>query len=287
MNSPHPALRADVSRRERQENRPPFARLLKSWRDTRKCSQLDLALSSHISQRHVSFMESGRARPSREMVLQLSEALEIPLRERNTLLTAAGFAAMYRESDLNSPAMAPVREALKLMLEHQEPNPVSVVDREWNVLMINRAMLRVFSLAGDPAVMWERVCPGGPHNVLKMTFPPDGFRPYIVNFAEAAPVLLNRTRREAAASGNAKLLALLDEILAYPGIPEAWKAPDWQAPPPPVLPLELARGELRLKLFSMITTFGTPQDITTDELRVESFFPADEATAALLRKLAS
>ena len=271
---------------QREAARPPFARLLKSWREARKCSQLDLAMASRISQRHVSFMESGRARPSRDMVLQLSEALEIPLRERNTLLTAAGFAAMYRETDLKSPAMAPVREALQLMLDHQEPNPVSVVDRAWNVLMINRAMLRVFSLAGDPTQLWQRVCGNGPHNVLKMTFHPDGFRPYIANFDEAAPVLLNRTRREAAASGNDALHALLEEILGYPGIPEAWRAPDWQAPPPPVLPLELAKGELRLRLFSMITTFGTPQDITTDELRVESFFPADAATAELLRKLA-
>lgn len=266
--------------------RPPFARLLKGWREARKCSQLDLAMASRISQRHVSFMESGRARPSRDMVLQLSEALEVPLRERNTLLTAAGFAAMYRETDLKAAAMAPVREALQLMLDHQEPNPVSVVDRAWNVLMINRAMLRVFSLAGDPTQLWQRVCGNGPHNVLKMTFHPDGFRPYIVNFDEAAPVLLNRTRREAAASGNEALQKLLDEILAYPGIPEAWRAPSFEAPPPPVLPLELAKGELKLKLFSMITTFGTPQDITTDELRVESFFPADAATAELLRKLA-
>jgi transcriptional regulator with XRE-family HTH domain len=271
----------------REAARPPFARLLKSWREARKCSQLDLALASRISQRHVSFMESGRARPSRDMVLQLSEALEVPLRERNTLLTAAGFAAMYRETDLKSPAMAPVREALQLMLDNHEPNPVSVVDRVWNVLMINRAMLRVFSLAGDPTQLWQRVCGKGPHNVLKMTFHPDGFRPYIVNFDEAAPVLLSRTRREAVASGSAPLQQLLDEILAYPGIPEAWRAPSLDAPPPPVLPLELARGELRLKLFSMITTFGTPQDITTDELRVESFFPADAATAELLRKLAA
>lgn len=270
----------------REAARPPFARLLKSWREARKCSQLDLALASRISQRHVSFMESGRARPSRDMVLQLSEALEIPLRERNTLLTAAGFAAIYRETDLQAPAMKPVREALQLLLDHHEPNPVSVVDRCWNVLMINRAMLRVFSLAGDPTQLWQRVCGKGPHNVLKMTFHPDGFRPYIANFDEAAPVLLARTRREAVASGSEPLQRLLDEILAYPGIPDAWRAPSFDAPPPPVLPLELARGELRLKLFSMISTFGTPQDITTDELRVESFFPADAATAQLLRTLA-
>ena len=274
---------ATVARAER----PAFARLLKSWRETRKCSQLDLALASRISQRHLSFLESGRARPSREMVLQLSEALEVPLRERNTLLTAAGFAAMYRQTDLNSAAMAAVRDALKLLLEHQEPNPVTVVDRDWNVLMINRAMLRVFSLAGDPALVWKRVCGDGPHNMLKVTFHPEGFRPYIANFDLAAPVLLNRTRREAAASGSDSLLKLLDEILAYPGIPEAWKVPDWQSPPAPVLPLELARDGLRLSLFSMITTFGTPQDITTDEIRVESFFPADAATAQLLEKLAA
>lgn len=271
----------------RPEARPPFARLLRTWRDARKLSQLELALASRISQRHLSFLESGRARPSREMVLQLAEALEVPLRERNTLLTAAGFAAMYRHSELASPAMAPVREALKLMLEHHEPNPAAVVDRDWNVLMINRAMLRVFSLAGDPAALWARVCPDGPHNMLKVTFHPEGFRPWIANFAEVAPVLLNRTRREAAACGSEGLLRLLDEVLAYPGIPEAWRAPDWQAPPPPVLPLALAKDGLRLQLFSTITTFGTPQDITTDELRVESFFPADEASAALLRQLAA
>jgi transcriptional regulator with XRE-family HTH domain len=267
--------------------RPPFARLLKAWREMRKSSQLDLALSSRISQRHLSFLESGRARPSREMVLQLSEALEIPLRERNTLLTAAGFAAMYRETELKSPAMAPVRDALKLMLDNLEPNPASVVDRDWNALMVNKALVRVFSLMGDVQAMWRRVCPEGPHNILKATFHADGFRRYIANFDEVAPILLNRTRREAAACGSETLLKLLDEILAYPGIPDAWRAPSFQAPPPPVLPLELANGDLRLKLFSMITTFGTPQDITTDELRVESFFPADESSAALLKKLAA
>lgn len=270
----------------RREARPPFAQLLRGWRDARKLSQLELALGSRISQRHLSFLESGRARPSREMVLQLAEALEVPLRERNTLLTAAGFAAIYRQSDLGSPAMAAVRDALRLMLEHHEPNPATVVDRDWNLLMRNAAAQRLLGLAGDAEAIWRRVCPDGVHNVLRLTFHPEGLRPYIVNFDAAAPVLLNRTRREAAACGSASLLKLLDEVLAYPGIPESWRAPDWQAPPPPVLPLELAKDGLRLRLFSTITTFGTPQDITTDELRVESFFPADAATAERLRRMA-
>lgn len=270
----------------RREARPPFAQLLRGWRDARKLSQLELALGSRISQRHLSFLESGRARPSREMVLQLAEALEVPLRERNTLLTAAGFAAIYRQSDLGSPAMAAVRDALRLMLEHHEPNPATVVDRDWNLLMRNAAAQRLLGLAGDAEAIWRRVCPDGVHNVLRLTFHPEGLRPYIANFDEAAPVLLNRTRREAAACGSASLLKLLDEVLAYPGIPESWRAPDWQAPPPPVLPLELAKDGLRLRLFSTITTFGTPQDITTDELRVESFFPADAATAERLRQMA-
>jgi transcriptional regulator with XRE-family HTH domain len=271
----------------RSEVRPPFARLLKVWRETRKFSQLELALASRISQRHLSFMESGRARPSREMVLQLAEALEVPLRERNTLLTAAGFAAMYQETNLQSPAMAPVREALKLMLQNLEPNPAAVVDREWNMLMGNRAMHRVFGLVGDLEALWKRVCGDGPRNIMRLTFHPEGFRPYIANWDEVAPVMLNRTRREAAASGNSALLALLDEILAYPGIPESLRAPDWQAPPPPVLPLSLAKDGLKLNLFSMLSTFGTPQDITTDELRVETFFPADEPSAQLLKMLAT
>jgi transcriptional regulator with XRE-family HTH domain len=270
----------------RSEVRPPFARLLKAWRETRKLSQLELALASRISQRHLSFMESGRARPSREMVLQLAEALEVPLRERNTMLTAAGFATMYQETDLHSPAMAPVREALKLMLQNLEPNPTVVVDREWNMLMGNRAMHRVFSLVGDLEALWKRACGDGPRNIMRLTFHPDGFRPFIANWEEVAPVMLNRTRREAAAGGNNALLTLIDEILAYPGIPESWRAPDWQAPPPPVLPLALASGGVKLNLFSMLSTFGTPQDITTDELRVETFFPADEASAQLLRALA-
>ncbi|HUS23976.1 MAG TPA: helix-turn-helix transcriptional regulator [Candidatus Binatia bacterium] len=267
--------------------RPPFAELLRAWRSSRKLSQLDLALASRISQRHLSFLESGRARPSREMVLQLAEALDVPLRERNALLNAAGFAALYRHSSLDDPVMRPVREALELLLRHHEPNPAAVVDREWNLVTGNAALHRVFSLAGDLQAMWRRTCGDGPRNVLRLMFHPQGFRPWIVNFEEAGLVVLNRTRREAAASGNTALHALLDEVLAYPGIPAAWRLPQLAPAPPPVLPFALARDGLRLNLFSMISTFGTPQDVTTDELRVESFFPADAASAELLAALAA
>jgi transcriptional regulator with XRE-family HTH domain len=267
--------------------RPPFAQTLKAWRDSRKLSQLDLAMTAGISQRHLSFLEIGRARPSREMVLQLAAALDAPLREHNVLLAAAGFAPLYRESALNDPGMSAVREALELMLKHHEPNPALVVDRAWNVQMVNDAVHRVFGLAGDLQAMWKRVCGDGPRNVLKVTLHPEGFRPYIANWMESAPVVIARTRREAEATGSEALRALLAEVLAYPGIPAEWRIPQWDAPPLPVLPLSLAKDGVKLNLFSMISTFGTPQDITTDELRVETFFPADAESALLLKRLAS
>lgn len=267
--------------------RPAFSRTLKSWRDSRKLSQLELAMAAGISQRHLSFLEVGRARPSREMVLQLANALDAPLREHNVLLAAAGFAPLYRESALSDPGMSAVREALEIQLKHHEPNPALVVDRAWNLLMANSAVNRVFGLAGDLEKIWQRVCPQGPRNILKLTLHPEGFRPYIANWMESTPVLIARTRREAEATGSEALRALLAEVLAYPGIPAEWRIPQWDAPPLPAMPLSLAKDGLKLNLFSMISTFGTPQDITTDELRVESFFPADADSALLLKRLAA
>jgi len=271
----------------RSEERPAFAALLRSWRESRRQSQLELALAAGISQRHLSFLELGRARPSREMVLQLGEALDVPLRDRNALLAASGFTPQYRESALDGEGMAAVREALQLLITHHEPYPAVVVDRAWNVMMVNAAVHRVFGMFGDLDALWRRVCPSGPRNILKLTFHPEGARPYIANWLDAAPVLIARTRREAEMTGSAALRQLLDEVLAYPGVPAEWRIPQWTAPTPPVLPVEFARDGQRLKLFSMISTFGTPQDITTDELRVESFFPADADSAALLRRLAA
>jgi transcriptional regulator with XRE-family HTH domain len=264
-----------------------FGGTLRRWRRERRLSQLDLSLAADVSQRHVSFMESGRARPSRAMVLQLAEALDLPLRECNRLLVAAGFAPAYASRELSDPDMAPVRQALELMLSHHEPNPALVLDRNWNLLTANRAMERSFGMLDDPQTLWRRVCGDGPRNLLKLTFHPQGARPFIRNWAEVAGLLLWRGRREAEATANDTLHAVVDEILGYEGIPKRWRMPSHpDAPPPPILPLEYVIGGQSLKLFSMLSSFGTPQDVTADEIRVESFFPADDASAALLRILA-
>lgn len=271
-----------------QNNRPPFARLLRHWRMNRKLSQLSLALASDISQRHLSFLELGKANPSREMVLRLGDALELPLRGQNALLGAAGYAPHFRETALDAEDMKPVLGALRLMLRHHEPNPVVVVDRCWNLLMVNDAMQRIFGLLGDGDRIWQQVCGDGPRNLFKVLFHPQGTRDSVANWDQVAPLMLSRTRREAEAAQNQDLLALLEEVLAYPGIPVEWRhAPATIDDHLPVIPLELAHGGQRLSLFSVISTFGTPGDITTDEIRVESFFPADEQTAQLLQFLAS
>lgn len=264
-----------------------FGGLLREWRSLRKLSQLELSLQAGISQRHLSFLESGRSRPSREMVLGLTETLDVPLRERNALLASAGFAPIYRESSLQGSEMEPVRRALELTLTHHEPYPAVVVDRDWNLVMQNTASMRFFGLLGDPATIWTRTCPDGKPNVMRLTFHPQGLRPYIVNWEQLGPAMLNRLRREATMlSGAHGLTALLEELLSYPGIPDQWKIPDWEHPLTPILPMELEKDGMRVSLFTMIAMFGTPQDITVDELRLETFFPGDKASEQLLQQLA-
>lgn len=261
-----------------------FAELLRYWRGFRRMSQLDLAVNADVSQRHVSFLESGRASPSREMVVQLAESLELPLRERNHLLGAAGFAPIYAANPLSDSEMAPVKKALDLMLNHHEPFPAVVVDANWKMLQANAALLRLFGLIGDIGEIWSRIAPDEPPNVFKLTFHPQGLRPFIRNFEDIAPVMINRTFREA--HEHPALLKLLDEVLAYPGTPSRWRVPDLTRHLPPVINMELCAGDQVMSLFSTITTFGTAQDITADELRVECFFPGDGETEAVLRGLA-
>jgi transcriptional regulator with XRE-family HTH domain len=265
---------------------PSFGQLLRSTRGARRLSQLQLALEADVSQRHLSFLESGRALPSREMVLALSRALDLPLRERNRLLVSAGFAGIYPARGLEATDMQPVRAALELLLAHQEPYPAIVVDRAWNLFMANAAVTRVFGAIGDLGAMFQRVCGARPPNVLALLLHPEGMQPFIRNFEEVAVPLLARTAREAIEHPHVH--AVLDEVLGYPTVPARWRSLEaLRANPLPVLATEFAAGDRRLRLFSMMTTFGTPLDVTTDELRVESFFPADEESESLLRALAS
>ncbi len=258
-----------------------FPQLLRERRRARGLSQEELAQQAQTSQRHLSYLESGKARPSRAMVLQVSEALACPLRERNHWLLAAGFAPLFGERPLTNPDMAPVRQALEMMLRQQEPYPAVVVDRAWNVVMVNAATTRLMGLLGGDA-MWQAVCGEGPHNILKLTFHQRGLRPLITNLDELGPALLARAIAEAREhAGAAEVLA---EILAYPGIPPRWRLSDAWVPVTPVLPTRLKLGNVSLNFITLLASFGMAQDVTTDDLRVECLFPADAATEALMRQ---
>jgi len=256
----------------------PFPELLKTWRRRRRLSQLEFALESGVSQRHISFLESGRARPSRNMILQLSEALEVPLRERNDWLVAAGFAPIFRARPLDDPQMAQVMNAVRRMLASHEPFPAIAIDRAWNIRLANRPFELLASLIGDD--VWTRV--GGPErNLMRLFFHPNGIRPLVVNWNAIAPLLWHRARREADALGGEDMRELLADLGRSYEAEMPWPAEETALVP--VLPLELQKGELRLSLFTVIATFGTAQDVTADELRIESFFAADEATDRLFR----
>ncbi|MCR9105643.1 MAG: helix-turn-helix transcriptional regulator [Gammaproteobacteria bacterium] len=256
-----------------------FQSACRHWRRLRKLSQLDLALAANVSQRHISWLETGRSQPSRDMVIRLAEALAIPLRERNVLLQCAGFAAIYRETALQDPQMTPVLSALKQVLHHHDPLPAVVVDRMWNITMRNSAAELMLALS-----------PHGQHlqaqeaqhnhmiNLLELTLHPHGLRRHITNWEQAATALIRRLQTEALASGDPAQMARFQALQTLAG---AVDSPDMLgAGLLPVLPMEMDIDGVALKLFSVISTFGTPQDITTDELRIEAFYPADDATAA-------
>ena len=280
---------ATVTRQAAASDRlSPLGRLLRGWRQARSVSQLALAAEADTTQKYLSFIESGRARPSREMVLRLAVALDVPLRDRNQLLVAAGYAPLYLESSLDGPALAQVRTALEMLLHHSEPQAAIAVDRNWNLLMTNRAAMRLFSDFLEDADLWATVSPGGEQNLLRLLFHPAGLKRYIVNWEEVALATLDRARRENdSLGGNDALTALLDDLVDYEGIPERWRAPDWEAPPRPHLPVVLVKDNIQLTFVTLISTFGTPQDITLQELRIETFLPADEATSAYMQRLAT
>jgi transcriptional regulator with XRE-family HTH domain len=249
--------------------------LLAYWRGVRRMSQLALATEAEVSPRHVSFIESGRANPSRDMVLLLASVLDVPLRERNTLLQAAGFAAAYRESPLAAPQLATVQRALEAILAQHRPFPAVVLDRAWNIVQTNDAADAFFGflLAGGTAATL------GPPNVLRLIFHPDGLRPWIANWEAVAEALIQRVHREAV--GNAvgdDVRALVAEVLAYPGVPERWVRPDLTTTVLPIIPVVFERAGRRFSYFSTVTTLGTPIDVTAQELRIECFFPVDDET---------
>ncbi|AMO93021.1 helix-turn-helix family protein [Collimonas fungivorans] len=256
-----------------------FGDLLRYWRDIRGVSQLDLSLEAGVSQRQISFIESGRSVPGRHTILALAQTLEVPLRERNALLLAAGYAPVYSEAPWNAQEMRSVVHALERLMRQHEPFPAIVMDRHWNVLMTNDAAPRFFNHFIDMAAR------EGPRNVLHLIFDPQGMRPFVDDWDNVARSLLQRVHRESVGhvvDGGTR--ALLDELLAYPEVPRDWKT--YHAPSAmPVIPLGFISEGVVLRYFSMVTSVGAPQNVAAQELRLECMFPADEATEARHQQL--
>jgi transcriptional regulator with XRE-family HTH domain len=253
--------------------------LLRRWRTQRNVSQLALAERAGVSGRHLSFMETGKALPSREMVQRLAAVLQVPLQDQNALLVSAGFAPLYGERELAAPELEHVRLALEFILRQQEPYPAIVVDGLWNVRMRNAAVYRIFSR------FQERASDVVTDNAMRTVFHPDGLRPYIVNWEEFAGSLIQSIHGEEASGAHPRTAQLRRELLAYPGVPEQWHTPDPLAFVPPLLTMQLRKGDLALGFFSTITTFAKPRDITLQQLRIECLHPADEATAEYAARL--
>ena len=251
--------------------------LLRDWRQRRRLSQLDLAVEAEVSARHLSFVETGRSRPSRELVVHLAEHLEVPLRERNALLLAAGYAPVYPETPLDSPAMAPIKDALDTILAGHEPFPAVIVDRRWDLVAANRPALQLLADGVAPTLL------APPANAMRVCLHPDGLAPRITNLAEYSAHLLSRLRRQAALSPDPVVEQLVEELRHYPGVEDApTTAVDTASMLFVPFCLRTPAGD-ELTFFSTLATFGTPLDITLAELSIESFFPADSTTETALR----
>ncbi len=260
--------------------------LLRRWRESRHLSQLELALDAGVSARHISFLETGRAEPSREMLLTLSNVLDVPLRERNFLLLAAGYAPIYGETSLDDPRMIQVRAAVEVILKSNEPRSALAHDRHWNVVMANGAFVRflTLTLGKEPAGLLPlRVSTPPRLNVMRLLFDPNGVRKIIVNWEPIAKSLLNEAYRRLAWARDETLKELIAEILSYPGVPARWREPELEAPHDLILPMELNLGGKIARMFSTVTTVATPHDVTLQELHVEVFYPADAETESVLR----
>jgi transcriptional regulator with XRE-family HTH domain len=256
---------------------PGFADKLRDWRRRRGFSQLELAMRADISQRHLSFLELGRAAPSRDMVSRLAAALDVPLRQQNALLLAAGFAPVWEERALNEPQLAAIAEAVDYILAQQEPYPAVAIDRHWNLLKANGGAVRLVEFLVGPLE------PGTKVNLADALVGPAVLKPYLTNWAEVVRHFLRSVEADVAADGRRETAALLERLLAYEGVAQSLKHAPVDTVAAPVLPMHFRKGDISLSLFTTIATLGTPQDVTVQELRIESFFPMDHETAAVLR----
>lgn len=268
----------------RDPNAPPheLGRLLRYWRDVRSVSQLDLSLDAGISQRQISFIESGRSVPGRDTLLTLAQTLDVPLRERNALLLAAGYAPVYSEAPWDAQEMQGVIRALERVVRQHDPFPAIVMDRHWNVLMTNDAAPRFFGCFIDMAAR------EGPRNLLRLMFDPHGMRPFVADWDTVSRSLLQRVHRESVGRVlDDDTRHLLDDLLAFPDTPRDWNTPPAPAAAPamPVIPIGFVHKGVVLRYFSLVTTVGTPQSAAAQELRMECMFPADDATEARHRRL--
>ena len=258
------------------EATPHFPYLLKEWRQHRRLSQLELAVNAGISQRHISFLETGRSNPSRQMVVALCDSLDVPLRERNALLAGAGFAPLYTDEALDDNKLAFFKDMLGVVIEHHEPFPAMVLDGRWNIVMANMAAIEFF---GQFADLSEVLGPNAKDfQIIRLCMEADGLKPHIQNWPELMYALLQRCRRALVVNPKDEALAsLIDDILSHTDSPQQWKRPD-PSPIEPVLKMTLAKDGRTWSLFTMLAHFGTPEHITLQELAVESFYPADPQT---------
>jgi len=258
-----------------------FGESIKRWRKIRGLSQLELSFTADISSKHISFLETGRSHPSREMVIRLSQALDVPLNERNVLLAQSGFAEAYSRRSLDTPEMKPVHKALKLMLDNHSPYPAIVLDWDWNIVMANAPQQQLTLLV-------KQACPNFPDttNIMELLFDKNGFRPFVKNWEEVSFHLLQRLQRERLMHQD-RSSNLLDRLLAYPDIPKNWDTLINTQHSEPMIHIALQFGDIELKMFSTLASFGTPIDITMQELIIEQYFPVDEPTKAFFEQLSN
>jgi transcriptional regulator with XRE-family HTH domain len=259
----------------------PFGGLLRHWRTVRRLTQIELASDANISARHLCFLETGRSQPSREMVQSLGSALDLPLDERNALHRAAGFASPYGDHGLASDHLQHVRQALDFILLQQEPYPAIVIDGRWDVRLRNEASGRLFKAFRESFDMEG----GLADNAMHVVFHPKGLRPFMQNWDEFAGQMIQILHREVAQGGRVAM-RLLEEIMAYPGLPPDWRMPCDPATSSPVMTMRLEKGDLRLAFFSTFTTLAMPMDAALQQLKIECFYPADSATEKKARELA-